>query len=56
LILYRSRGLVKRWQDRYGNLLLNEFSPHTLALQLDNEDTPEPGDYGAFKSSGPFPL
>ena len=26
LVLYRSRGLVKEWQDRSGNLLLQEFS------------------------------
>ena len=40
----RSRGLVKRWQDRMGNLLLQEFSPYTLNFQLTNhEHHPEAG-------------
>jgi hypothetical protein len=39
----RSRGLVKRWEDRFGNLLIDEFSPYTLAVQIYNENAPEPG-------------
>ncbi len=34
----QSRGLVKRWQDDYGNLLLEEFSSHMYGVQLENQD------------------
>jgi hypothetical protein len=40
--VYRSRGLVKRWQDRYGNLLLQEFVPFVLGVNF--SDSEEPGE------------
>jgi hypothetical protein len=49
--MFRSRGLVKNWQDRYGNLLLKEFSPYTLGIQLENENSPEPGRMCCFSIS-----
>jgi len=40
----RSRGLVKRWQDERGNLLLQEFSYFKLNINLANhEHHPEAG-------------
>ena len=41
LVLYRSRGLVKEWQDRSGNLLLQEFSlltPNVGIVQEQEQD------------------
>ena len=38
-----SRGLVKRWQDDYGNLLLEEFSSYIFGVQLENQDTQDIG-------------
>ncbi len=38
---------MKRWQDRFGNLLLQEFPPFTLEIRLKNEDTPEAGMYSS---------
>ncbi len=40
---FRSRGLVKRWQDESGNLLLHQFSPYFFLIDLVNEETPVPG-------------
>jgi hypothetical protein len=39
----QSRGLVKRWQDDYGNLLLEEFSSYMFGVQLENQDTQDIG-------------
>jgi hypothetical protein len=39
----QSRGLVKRWQDDYGNLLLHEFSPYVLRVKQENILTPDIG-------------
>jgi hypothetical protein len=36
---------VKRWQDEAGNLLLKEFHPYMLTIQLDNPETPDPGHF-----------
>jgi hypothetical protein len=42
-LIVRSRGLVKRWQDDSGNLLLHQFSPYFFLIDLVNEETPTPG-------------
>jgi hypothetical protein len=42
-LIVRSRGLVKRWQDDSGNLLLHQFSPYFFLIDLVNEETPIPG-------------
>jgi hypothetical protein len=38
-----NRGLVKRFQDDFGNLLLEEFSSYMFGVQLENQETPEIG-------------
>ena len=40
-LVYRSRGLVKTWEDEDGSLLLREFSQFSLEIQL--LDDTEPG-------------
>jgi hypothetical protein len=42
-LIVRSRGLIKRWQDDSGNLLLHQFSPYFFLIDLVNEETPTPG-------------
>jgi hypothetical protein len=43
-LLYRNRGLVKRWQDDDGNLLLEEFPSLVLMVSARNDDSLEPGE------------
>ncbi len=42
-LIVRSRGLVKKWHDDSGNLLLHQFSPYFFLIDLVNEETPTPG-------------
>jgi hypothetical protein len=38
-MIVRSRGLVKRWQDDSGNLLLHQFSPYFVLIDCQEQGT-----------------
>jgi hypothetical protein len=40
-LIVRSRGLVKRWQDDSGNLLLHQFSPYFVLIDCQEQGTGE---------------
>jgi hypothetical protein len=38
-LFVRSRGLVKRWQDDSGDLLLHQFSPYFVLIDCQEQGT-----------------
>jgi hypothetical protein len=40
-LIVRSRGLVTRWQDDSGNLLLHLFSPYFVLIDCQEQGTGE---------------